>query len=130
MARIRLNPLDELHTVSGAGGATQTTVAVYTDIIGDFDSSLELTAIGGTSPQYTVTIQGSPDPEDIADNVATWYNIQAFALTAVNTTEEIKVTGQHFSRMRLSILIAGTDPTALLHVIIEGQQISELEGMS
>ncbi len=128
MARIRINPLDELHTVSGAGGATQLTASVHTDIIGDFYSSIELTAIGGTTPSYTVTLQGSPDPEDVADGAAVWYAIHAFAALTANGTEDKKFTGQTFSRMRLSIVITGTDPTAKLHVIIEGKQISELEG--
>ena len=116
--------LERLSTRAEAFTVTVNLPSRQTDMLGDFEASLEVTNFSGTS--VVVTIEMSPDPEEILDANAIWYTLLTFATATGNTTERVTNTTRHFSRLRTRLVVVSANGN--VSVIIEGEQVNLSEG--
>ena len=77
-------------------------------------ATLILSAIGGTSPTFDVTIEDSP-----GDAVPTVFTRGTFAQLTANGSESIAIAGAVHSKMRARVVAGGTSPTAQVDVWVE-----------
>ena len=96
---------ENLTTIFSSAARTSTTASstfTFGDVI-NLNFYLNVTAVSGTTPSMTVTIQDSPDGTN-------WYTLVAFT-AATATTSEVKRTTNNGKYIRANAVISGTNPS-------------------
>ena len=76
-----------------------------------YRATLVVSAIGGTTPSFTVAIQDSADGTN-------WETVGTFAAATVDGSESITVTGPTHGKLRCAHTVSGTTPTANIAVYV------------
>lgn len=108
--------------LSGAG--TVTTASVRLDELirmrGGLAIASVVSAIAGTTPSLTVTVQMTPDDDSVTDAAANWVTVKALsAQTATGVVVDTTTTGPIFNRVRASLALTGTGPSATATVSVQ-----------
>lgn len=74
-------------------------------------------SIGGTSPNYTFSVEGSVDGTN-------WYSVGALSAITANGTAALTVTNPLPDNLRVKWVVTGTTPTAVVDAWIATKTIS------
>ena len=96
--------------------------SVATKILGSIAASAVWKGLDRTTGNetYDAKIQHSPDPFDIDDDDASWFDLITFTQVTVPNAQLSTLTTPHFSRMRAVSTLGGTTPSGTLDVLVEG----------
>jgi len=77
---------------------------------------LDITAVSGTTPSLTVTVETSADG-------STWFTHTAFSAKTA-TGKDIQKLGNLGSYLRVSYAISGTTPSFTFSVVVDGKRVA------
>lgn len=119
-AILERSAIHTIYLVPSASAYTGSVVegSIFTNLREGFAASIVAHDFVGTG--ITWTIQESPDPKEVADDVATWFDLETFATLTGAGSEKIAHSGSHFSRIRASGSAAAGDSGSFT-LIIEGE---------